>query len=167
MKRINIYCNEDKLQKMGWKQTEITIDYEGKQYFISAGPQCLHQPFDIFYGKPPTNQRYIVQQYKENNPGSIIIDEFEAIDAMKSRSAIGEILEKNNIPQPFSKTVRSYEEMKSILENNSELKCPFIVKTIQAQGSYESHDMKIIKNIKAFEKVSYPCFVQQFINHNG
>ena len=136
-------------------------------YETMIGDEFTTEPFDFFFGRPTPEKRKEVEETIRQSGKGIIIDPFEQQDIMESRSSICEVMERFNIPQPFSKTIQSYDELKEIMKKNPTIELPFIVKPIRAQGTYESHEMMIVTKEEGLSSLQYPCVVQQFINHNG
>ncbi|CAK9173415.1 unnamed protein product [Ilex paraguariensis] len=132
-------------------------------------------PFDCvlhkLYGQDWKNQ---LEEYSSKNPNVLIIDDPEAIERLRSRISMLDVvkeLEIENKTASFGipKQIVIYESKKvSELEIEREgLRFPVIAKPLVADGSATSHIMSLLFNNDGLNKLKPPIVLQEFVNHGG
>ncbi|KAM7531006.1 hypothetical protein LguiB_034416 [Lonicera macranthoides] len=146
----------------------IKVDLE--KPLVDQGPfNCvLHK----CYGEKWNNQ---LEEYLKKYPNCLIIDSPEAIERLRNRISMLQVVEElrieNNSPESFGipKQVVVYDT-KSLFDPaawGEDLNFPVIAKPLVADGSAKSHKMSLVFNSDGLQKLKPPIVLQQFVNHGG
>ena len=116
--------------------------------------------------KPTGEQAEQMKQYEKDHPNVPFWESSEMHDILNDRQRTNEIMTKHNINMPPSFHVSSKQQLLNLIETNK-LPYPIIVKRINAQGTFDAHQMKILLEKEGVEEVEYPCLCQQYVNHDN
>ena len=121
-------------------------------------------------------QRRIQQlvTYKETVPSCILIDHPKYVETLLCRSDTSHILSEclvnvttttRRIPVRTPNFIIVHEKSQ-LVNHTTTLPYPLIAKPLAAAGTVQSHKMVIIRRRDGFDKITIPCLLQEYVNHN-
>ncbi|XP_074292258.1 inositol-tetrakisphosphate 1-kinase 2-like [Silene latifolia] len=127
-------------------------------------------PFHCLVHKLYTSEwKHQMLEFRSVYPDAVLIDNLSDIERLHDRASMLEAvstLTQTSIRTP--KQVVVYE-VESLLSNNSlsDLSFPVIAKPLLANGNDGSHEMCVVFNSGALNKVTPPVVLQEFVDHDG
>lgn len=137
-----------------------------------AIPLLNQGPFDCvlhkWYGDDWKSQ---LHEFSLKNPGIPIIDSINAIERLHNRISMLQVVSELKIVQDddtfgIPSQVVVYNT-NGLSESSNALRFPVVAKPLVADGSAESHKMKLVYNKDGLLKLKPPLVLQEFVNHGG
>ncbi|XAR54792.1 Inositol-pentakisphosphate 2-kinase [Bertholletia excelsa] len=132
-------------------------------------------PFDCVLHKMCSDDwKKQLEEYSAENPKVLIIDSPEAIERLRNRISMLEVVTELDVKSEtesfgIPKQTLIYDS-KALLDPNAwgeGLQFPVIAKPLVADGSAKSHKMLLVYNQDGLSKLKPPIVLQEFVNHGG
>ncbi|XP_059300130.1 inositol-tetrakisphosphate 1-kinase 1-like [Lycium ferocissimum] len=138
-------------------------------------PLIEQGPFDcIFHKLYGQEWRKQLEEFAIQNPTTIIVDPFDAIEKLHNRISMLEVVNEMKITGD-NETIGI--PIQIFVEDNSEslfdaitrqgLHFPVIAKNLIANGTADSHQMYLVLKPEGLEGLKKPVVLQEFVNHGG
>ncbi|CAH8381443.1 unnamed protein product [Eruca vesicaria subsp. sativa] len=127
----------------------------------------IHKLYDL-------NWKQNIQTFREKLPNVPVIDSPDAIERLRNRVSMLEVITQLNFP--FSESERFGVPKQVVVmdqtvlsggEGLGELEFPVIAKPLEADGSAKSHKMFLIYDQEGVKILKAPIVLQEFVNHGG
>ncbi|XP_023894653.1 inositol-tetrakisphosphate 1-kinase 1 [Quercus suber] len=139
-------------------------------------PLTQQGPFDsIIHKHYDSDWNNQLQQHSLDHPNVVVIDLPQAIEHLRNRVCMLDVVTSLKIPQgnqtfgvPYQRVLEESENLMDSIEELG-LKFPLIAKPVLVDGSAKSHEMFLVFNENGLKKLKLkkPIMMQEFVNHDG